>query len=155
MPDYGGMRIEESGEGMPLEEFSPLFGDPSKVTVKDILDYFEGDIELYAVYINTHMFRSGLRPEVVLGSARQMAIQNDCRDLKTLWSWATGQGEERQSVAMIILAQPRLLAKVVGFAQSAEERQLLVKLYGATVVSEYISPRQGEGRAWLEDSFGL
>lgn len=140
---------------MPPEENSPLFGDPSKVTVKDVLDYFEGDIELYATYINTSMFRSGLRSEVVLGSARQMAIQNGCRDLKTLWSWATGQEEERQSVAMIILAQPRLLEKVVGFAQSAEERQLLVKLYGATAVSEHLSPRQGEGRAWLEDSFGL
>lgn len=142
-------------EGIPHEENSPLFGDPKKVTVKDILDYFEGDIDLYAVYIRTNMFRAFLKPQVVLESARRMAVLNDCRDLKTLWAWATERGEERREVAMIILAQPHLLEKVVGFAHTVEQRQLLVTLYGATAVTQYLQPSQKEGRVWLEDSLGL
>lgn len=138
-----------------FEVQSKIFSDPSRLTLRELLDYFCGDIEVYASFMSIKKFSSRIPPELILDSARKILIQNNCRSVATLWSWAIGDDKAKASVAQIALAQPKLLAKVVDFPMEPQHREMLIRLYGATAVAQYLNPSPEEGRAWLEDSLGI
>ena len=138
-----------------FETESKIFGNPSGLSLKELLDFFGGDIDLYASYFSIGMFKSRLPPQLILDSARKMLTQNHCHSIGTLWEWAIGDDTAKASVAQIVLAQPRLLKAVVNFPMNTKNREMLIKLYGATAVAQFLNPSPEEGRAWLEDSLGL
>ena len=138
-----------------FEAQSKIFSDPSRLTLRELLDFFGGDIDLYASYMSIDMFSSRLPPQLVLDSARKILVQNNCRSIATLWDWAIDEDAAKAAVAQIVLAQPKLLAKVVDFPMEPQHREMLVLLYGATAVAQYLNPSPEEGRAWLEDSLGI